>query len=135
MDNQNDMFGGLTAEEIKALLATNGDPAKLQELQSQQATADKLRAGAFESHPGHMAGNVYVGDIAGSLLGGLGAIKGNLMDKQATKDRDALYANQAQNSQAFINALMRKNGQPGLPPVNPLDKKDELMGGGGQEIY
>lgn len=129
MDNQSDMFGGLTPEEIKALLATNGDPAKLQDLQSQQAMADRLRAGAFEAHPGHMAGNVYVGDIAGSLLGGLGALKGKSMDKQATKERDALYASQAQNSQAFINALLRKQGQPGLPPANPLDRPKDEFGG------
>lgn len=120
-------FGGLTPEELKALLATNGDPAKLQDLQSQQAMADKLRAGAFESHPGHMAGNVYVPDIAGSILGGLGSIKGHVMDKKATAERDKLYANQATNSQAFINALLNKTGQAGLPPVKPL-KPEDLAG-------
>lgn len=111
-DGSSDMLGGLTPEEIKALLATAGDPSKLDDLNSQGAIADKLRAGAFESHPGHMAGNVYVGDIAGSLLGGLGAIKGNMMNKKIDKQKADLYTNQAAQSQAFIDAMSGRKKKP-----------------------
>lgn len=128
-----DMLGGLTPEELQALLATNGDPAKLQDLQGQKAMADKLRAGAFEDHPGITVGHQYFPDVAGSLAAGAGAMYGKHLDKKATADQDALFASQAANSKAFINALLNR-GKSTMPTVDPatglpVKKDDQYLAG------
>jgi hypothetical protein len=114
-----DIFGGLSPDEIKALLATVGDPAQLDALKGQSDMADKLRMGAFADHPGQMAGNVYAPDIAGSLVGGLGAIKGKRLEASADTERKGIFANQAKQSNIFINALRAKSGLPPLPDEDP----------------
>jgi len=103
-----DILGGLTPEELQALLATNGDPAKLQDLQGQKAMADKLRMGAFEDHPGVTVGHQYFPDVAGSLASGAGALYGKHLDKEATAGQNKLFSDQALNSKAFIDALLNR---------------------------
>lgn len=101
-------LGGLTPEEIKALLASVQDPAELQDIEAQQAIADKLRTPT--KHPGQMAGNVYVPDIAGSLAGVGEAYFGKKLDAKATEERKKLYAQQLPHRNAYFEAML------GLPP-------------------
>lgn len=120
MADPNDIFGGLTAEEIKALLATIGDPAELEAIQGQQEIADKLRTP--HDHHGYMAGNVYIPDIAGSL-GGIGeAYFGKKMDKANAVKRKELYGKQAAASKTYLDALTNRHAAAApvaAPPPSP----------------
>ena len=115
MDTNDDMFGGMSPEEIKALLATVGDPAQLDALKGQGDIADKLRYGNRPDES-RMAGNVYIPDIAGSLLGGVDAYRGKKLGAETDKARQGIYANQATQSQAFIDAMRRR--MPGMGGVS-----------------
>jgi len=104
-----DMLGGLSPDEIKALLATVGDPSKLDALKGQSDIADKLRYGQRPDES-RMAGNVYIPDIAGSLLSGLDAYRGKKLSDKTDTARKDLYTNQAAQSQKFIDAMMARQG-------------------------
>jgi hypothetical protein len=97
---------GLTPEQIKALLATNADPYKLGQLQDQGKAADRLREAAFAGAPGTTVGHQYLADVGGSLAAGMGALKGNMMAKQADKDAAGIFSNQASAEGPFIQQLL-----------------------------
>jgi len=111
------MTDGLTEEQLKALLATNADPYKLGQLQDTGKLADRLRAGAFEDHPGTTVGHQYLPDIGGSLAAGLGAIHGKQLAKQADTEAAGIYSNQANAELPFIQQLidkLKKKDQTGI---------------------
>lgn len=101
-------FAGMTEEQIRALLATANDPAKLQEFQGQKAAADKLRANAFADHPGETVGRQYFPDVGGSLAAGLGAIKGNMDEKKADLATGGIYRAQQMAQEPFVLELLKK---------------------------
>lgn len=124
-----DMNGldGLTEDQIKALLATSGDQFKLGQIQDQGRMADKLRAAAFEDHPGTTVGHQYLPDIGGTLAAGLGAIKGNRMAKQGDAAAAGIFSNQQAVQLPFVQALIAKLNK----KDDPMDTADSFYGGPG----
>jgi hypothetical protein len=108
MDNMNDMLGGLSPEEIQALLATIGDPAQLDALKSQGEMADALRN--QHSSPGAMAGNTYVANVPGAISDIGAAFAGKRLSEKTDAARKELFANQAAQSDKFIKAMMARQG-------------------------
>ena len=110
--DSNNIFGGLTKEQVTALLATIGDPAELQDIQTQQDAADKLRADRPAG--GRMVGNTYVADINALLGPMINGYAARNTDQFLKPKRDKIYAKHAQGAQDFLNGAYG-NQQP--PPI------------------
>lgn len=116
-----DILGGLTPQKLQELLATNADPATLEELKTQGAYADALRKQRPEG--GSMAGNVYIPNINAALAPIINGYAANKIDKFTAGQRKTIYGKQAELSQDFINAMKQiaaaRAQQPNMPMQAP----------------
>lgn len=131
-----DMFGGMSPEEIQALLATMGDPAELEGIQGQQAIADKLRS----RNPGDREmldgghGQRFA-DIGGMVSDVIDNKRGEKMGSGLDEQRRSIYANQKDQAGNFLDAMSGHSRQiqdikkPDLGALADDPKLKELLAG------
>lgn len=125
------MLGGLSDDEIQALLATMGDPAELQGIEGQQAIADKLRS----INPGDRdmidgGHGQRFADVGGIVSDVLQAKRGEKMGAGLDAQRRGIFDNQKAQAGNFLDALTghRKQIQDlGAPDTSNLPQDPEML--------
>lgn len=136
MADSSDVLGGLSPEEIQALLATIGDPAQLQDIQSQQAVADKLRSKSPGDRGMIDGGNGQrFADVGGIVSDVIDAKRGEKMGQGLDAQRQGIYANQSARAGDFLDALtghqkqIQSMSKPDLDQLALDPKIKELLAG------